>query len=615
MRKVITFLLAALTVGCATSSQDKLQPYDGQSAMSTAELQVELLPPEEDILSTGEAVYLDVEGMASAIGGVRHIDIMLVMDQSASLKKTDPLGYQPAGATGFVENLSPKSDANIGVVGFNGKSALLQGLTTHRDDVVAAIQDMERVGGTNIAAGMLTALEELETSGRSGSSRMIMLFTDGKSNQRKAREATRQALALGVTVHTMLLGASKGGTQILEEIALATGGSFIQVTDPAKLPEAFLNLRTTGVEQVSLSVDGAQPVVSRLTGGTFQGRVPLKLGTNRIVARATSLDDQVRETAMEVTVHDASCAALEVDALTDGLPAMSLNERAVEIIIDASRSMWGRMEDEPKMTIAQNALLEAADWLPKDLDLALRAYGNTSPSDANDCSDSSLLVPFGSDSRDDIRTAISALKPKGQTPIAFALQQAAEDLSGLTSERTMVLVTDGIESCGGDPIAAASELREQGITIHVIGFGLDRATDEDTAGLEEIAKRGGGRYVTAGSAAELKSALQETVGTQFRVIRGDDIVAQSILGADESFLLPKGEYRVELDSLPPRSVAISLAPRDALTLTLRKDDGVFSTGQRRGELPPTGCEEAVAEGQGSKTVVPAFSSVENRFLK
>ena len=612
MRIITLTLLTAFAVACTTPSHEKLQPFEGLSALAPGELQVELLAPEADVLSTGDSVVYDIEGMASAIGGVRHIDIMLVMDQSTSLKKTDPSDYRSAGAIGFVEHLSPKSDTKIGVVGFDSDSALLQGLTADRDAVVATIDGMARFGGTNIAAGVLTALEELQANGRDDSSRMIMLFTDGKSNQKKAREATRQALAQGVTVHTLLLGDSKGGAEILDEIAQGTGGSFIQVTDPAMLPEAFLNLRTTGVEQVTLSVDGAPSVPAQLTGGTFQAQLPLSLGNNRIVARATSLDDQVRETAINVRVRDASCAALDVDAMANGLPAMSLNERAVQIIIDASRSMWGRMDGEPKMSVAQETLLDAADWLPRDLDLALRAYGNTSHSEANNCEDTQLLVPFGSGSRDDIRTALGALKPKGQTPIAFALEQAAEDLSGLTSERTMVLVTDGIESCGGDPIATAEALRADGNTIHVIGFGLGNAADEDTASLQAIASAGGGQYFPAGNAAELKSALQSTVGTPFRVLRGDDVVASSVLGADEQFFLPRGEYRVELDSLPPQAVEVSLAPRDALTLTMKKDDGAFSHAEQRAQLSPVACEEAVANNRNKAAKErPAFTAVED----
>ena len=76
--------------------------------------------------------------------------------------------------------------------------------------------------------------------------------------------AAVKAHAQGVTVQTLLLGSNRTGCEILDEIAWATGGSLVSVSDPAMLPEAFLNLRTTGVDSVTLSVNGSEPVLARL---------------------------------------------------------------------------------------------------------------------------------------------------------------------------------------------------------------------------------------------------------------------------------------------------------------------------------------------------------------
>ena len=85
---------------------------------------------------------------------------------------------------------------------------------------------------------------------------------------------------------------------------------------------------------------------ARLVGGTFTGELPLVVGSNRIVATATSMHGQVRESVVEIAVRDASCGTLEVNALRAGQPALSLNERNVEIMVDASRSMWGQIDGE-----------------------------------------------------------------------------------------------------------------------------------------------------------------------------------------------------------------------------------------------------------------------------
>jgi Mg-chelatase subunit ChlD len=564
MRNTLIVLVSVLVCGSAAAQSGAVEQVSDVSPTAKGAVQIEIQSPSTGFTASVGETNVQVEGIASAIGGVRYLDMIFVMDTSQSLRSTDPSDFRSAGAVGLVRNLSPRSDIKIGVVSFDSKGQLVQPMTSDRDMVVGALQDLPRSGSTNLAAGLLTALRELEKSGRPDSSRVIMLFTDGKSNERKAYEAAIQSHHQGVTVQTLLLGSDSKGTSILDTVAWATGGSFVQVKNPTELPKAFLDLRTTGVDSVTLSVNGSEPATAKLAGGTFTGNVPLEVGENRIIAFATSLDGQTEESVVMVNVRDASCAALEVAAVKEGRSVISLDDRSVEIVVDASRSMWGRMHGEPKMVVAKEILQDVSYWFPEDLNLALRAYGSTSPSDSADCADSALLVPFGDENREPIRAAIASLRPLGQTPIAYALNQAARDFGTLQDDRAVVLVTDGIESCGGDPVQAARELREQGITVHLIGFGLGNGADEDTASLRAVANASGGHYVTAGSAEELKEALMQTVATSFSVFKGSIEVASGSLGSDERLFLPEGEYRVELDSSPPKSVEIRLAPRDQL---------------------------------------------------
>ena len=594
MRSTPALIAAAFFLFSATALAQEAAP------VASGDVQIEIQSPAADFRADEGETTVEVEGIASAIGGVRYLDMMFVMDTSQSLRSTDPEDFRSQGAIGLVENLSPKSDIQVGVVSFDSRGELAQPLTSNRGLAVEALRNLPRSGSTNLAAGISAALAELNENGRPGSSRVIMLFTDGMSNERKAYDSAIKSQYDGVPIQTLLLGKSKKGTSILDTIAWATGGSFVQVSDPSKLPEAFLNLRTTGIDSVTLSVNGAKPIPAKLAGGTFAGSVALGIGENRIVALATSLDGHTQESEVTVTVRDASCAALELAAVKDGRPVISLNDRAVEIVVDASRSMWGRMGGEPKMSVAKNILEDVSYWFPEDLDLALRAYGSTSPSTDNNCADSTLLVPFADQNREPIRQAIERLRPLGQTPIAFALNQAAHDFGSLQSDRALVLVTDGIESCGGNPVQAARDLREQGIMVHLIGFGLGNAADEDTASLQAVANASGGRYVTAGSAAELKAALAQTVATSFSVYKGATEVASGSLGGDEVIYLPEGDYRVQLNSTPPQQASVSLAPRDRLTLPLEKQGGVVSQSERRGELPHMSCEEAVAAQQNSR---------------
>jgi len=443
MRNALTVLLSVLVCGSAASVSGAVEQGTNMSPASQDELQIEIQSPSVNFTAVEGETSVEVEGIASAIGGVRYLDMIFVMDTSQSLRSTDPSDYRSAGAVGLVRNLSPRSDIKIGVVSFDSKGELVQPMTSERDRVVEALRDLRRSGSTDLAAGINTALAELKTNGRPGSSRLIMLFTDGKSNERKAYDAALLSHHEGVTIQTLLLGSDTKGTSILDTIAWATGGSFVQVTDPTMLPQAFLDLRTTGVDSVTLSVNGSKPVAAKLAGGTFTGNLLLEVGENRIVAFATSLDGQTQESIVTVNVRDASCAALEVAAIKEGRPVLSLNDRAVEIVVDASRSMWGRMGGEPKMVVAKQILEDVSYWFPEDLHLALRAYGSTSPTDRNNCADSTLLVPFGEENRDPIREAIAGLRPLGQTPIAYALNQAARDFGTLQDDRALVLVTDG----------------------------------------------------------------------------------------------------------------------------------------------------------------------------
>jgi Mg-chelatase subunit ChlD len=556
---------------------------------AAGELKVEILSPAPDTFLEGDNRTVIVDGGASSFGGIRYLDMIFVLDSSKSLYRTDPDNYLSAGAVGLIESLSPKSDIHIGVVTFDFEARLLQPLTDDRQAAIDQLQNMVRDGGTDIAEAIETAVAELEARARPDSTRVIMLFTDGKSNERKARAAMQEARARGVVMHTLLLGSDEEGTAMLQELAGGTGGSFIQVTDPNMLPEAFLNLRTTGVDSVALRVNDGKLVPAELAGGNFSAPVTLEPGENRIMAIATGLDGRTATTEVRVTSGPPNCAALDLRAFRNGLPTASIDDRAIEIVVDASRSMWGRMEGEPKMVVAKETLLGVSREFAGPSHLALRAYGNRSESERRDCNDSELLVAFAKDNRELINRSIEALRPLGQTPLAFALSQSARDFEGIEGDKAVVLVTDGIESCGGDPVAEARALHDQGIAIHVIGFGLGNAKDEDTASLDAIAQAGAGRFFLAGSAAELKNALAGSVGTAFRVFDGPRVVARSILGSGETILLPEGEYLVELESSPPREIEISLTPGERLTLTLEKDDQVVTYRHDRKNVGYTPC--------------------------
>lgn len=157
-------------------------------------------------------------------------------------------------------------------------------------------------------------------------------------------------------------------------------------------------------------------------------------------------------------------------------------------IYDASGSMLGTWESNSKMTVARRMLIGMVDSLRRmridNLQLALRVYGHNSPSPPQDCDDTRLEVPFGPNNYNRIINTMNVVRPMGTTPIARSLQYSEGDFPDCDDCRNVIiLITDGIEECDGDPCAISRHLQEKGVILRpfVIGVGLDedfRATFE-----------------------------------------------------------------------------------------------------------------------------------------
>lgn len=184
--------------------------------------------------------------------------------------------------------------------------------------------------------------------------------------------------------------------------------------------------------------------------------------------------------------------------------ASSAQANSVLFVLDASGSMWGQIDGEPKISIARRVMKDLINALPQDIEVGLATYGHNRK---DDCSDIEILAPLGS-SRASIVQAVEALNPKGMTPLTDAIRLAANQLKGIESAASVVVISDGKETCDGDPCAAAAEARALGanVRIHVVGFDV---TGDEAEQLTCIAEKGGGKYFSARNASELASALEE----------------------------------------------------------------------------------------------------------
>jgi len=173
------------------------------------------------------------------------------------------------------------------------------------------------------------------------------------------------------------------------------------------------------------------------------------------------------------------------------------------IIFDASGSMQEQIDGVTKIVMAKDALKEVVNsWNPK-VELGLTAYGHRVKSD---CSDIEIIVPIGKLNKKSMIDTVLTIQPKGMTPIAKSLRQVVNSLREHNGTTTIILISDGHESCEENPCGAAKQLKAEGVNFvaHVIGFHVDSKTDKQ---LECIAHATGGEYFSAKNAASLTEAI------------------------------------------------------------------------------------------------------------
>jgi Ca-activated chloride channel family protein len=177
------------------------------------------------------------------------------------------------------------------------------------------------------------------------------------------------------------------------------------------------------------------------------------------------------------------------------------------LVFDASGSMWGQIEGRAKIEIAKEVMAELTAAVPADFETGLMVYGHRRK---GDCKDIEMVIPVGPHDAATMKAKIQAISPKGKTPLSESVRQAAVALRYSEEKATVVLVSDGLETCDIDPCALAAELAMSGVdfTVHVIGFDIVK---EDQARLKCLADKTGGLFLAADNAGQLRDALFKTL--------------------------------------------------------------------------------------------------------
>ncbi|WP_299871478.1 VWA domain-containing protein [uncultured Cocleimonas sp.] len=199
----------------------------------------------------------------------------------------------------------------------------------------------------------------------------------------------------------------------------------------------------------------------------------------------------------------------------------------VVLLIDASGSMAGKLGGKSKMSIAKRESLRFLGALQKDVPVGMIVYGhkgnNTKSGKAESCSSVEWVHKLGAGMHT-LKKSIKSLKPVGYTPMGDALDYTLDELKKVRKSKKnkesvpiVYLLSDGKETCGGDPVASAKALHESGVraVVNVIGFDVGKETRQQ---LEAISEAGGGKYFPAKDAKALRKQLNAAHDTEMSLL-------------------------------------------------------------------------------------------------
>lgn len=261
--------------------------------------------------------------------------------------------------------------------------------------------------------------------------------------------------------------------------------------------------------------------------------------------------------------------SLELQPIGQLAIALGTAPDSILIILDASSSMEETVDGQVKIDVAKEVLVDLVEDLPVGALVGMRVFSG--------CSNIYLLSPIAPLDRAWLTGEILAIEPRGATPIADALILARQDLSSVAGEKLILLITDGMETCKGDPVVAAQDLITSGydLRINVVGFDVSRnETARDQ--LMQIAEATGGLYFDADSSEELRTAISLSAPFSYTVYDENGIeVFSGRLGGDAPELAV-GTYRVVIATDPVIVIEdVVVEEQKTTTITVEAANGSY----------------------------------------
>ena len=234
-----------------------------------------------------------------------------------------------------------------------------------------------------------------------------------------------------------------------------------------------------------------------------------------------------------------------------GFPSASIG--AVELILDASGSMLKKMNGTPRIDIAKNAVIKLVmNSLEPETPFALRVFGHM---EADSCR-TDLEIPLNPLDKAQTVSKVKSIQAKNlaKTPIGKSLRMISDDLAGVEGKTIIVLITDGEETCDGDPQKEIQSLIDQGydVRVNIVGFAIDELMLKET--FRGWARVGNGSYFDAADADELADNIQKAIKIPYEVLNQEgDVVATGVLNGDP-VSIPAGTYNINVFLSPVQNI-------------------------------------------------------------
>ena len=273
----------------------------------------------------------------------------------------------------------------------------------------------------------------------------------------------------------------------------------------------------------------------------------------------------------ETVIVGETFGNLELQPIGDLLISLEDTASSILIILDSSSSMEELIDGQTKIAISKDVIVDLLDSLPDGMNVGVRVFGG--------CGRSRLVAPIEPLVRDWLKAQVMTIQPGGATPIAYTLEQAKGDFEKILNTKLILLVSDGMETCQGNPVKAANDLVRAGydLKIHVVGFdiGSDNAAREQ---LQEIARTTGGVYYDAQNAEDLRRALSLTAPFTYTVYDqdGNEVYAGRLGENGSGPQLAAGVYTVVIDADPPITLTgVVVEDQRTTTINVERANGGY----------------------------------------